>query len=79
VPAKDKVVSAEFFADIFGLAIKPGLGHFAPVQVIDSLTLDFADEPEPWGGPGVDPRMGRSHHYAFRVSEVEFDAIFGRV
>src|SRR5262249_35174696 len=37
------------------------------------------DEPEPWGGPGFDPRMGRSHHYAFHVSEAEFDAIFGRV
>ena len=24
VPAKDKVASAEFFADIFGLTVKPG-------------------------------------------------------
>ncbi len=77
VPAKDKIASAEFFAEIFGLTVKPG--YFAQVQVNESLTLDFADEPEPWGGPGFDPRMGRSHHYAFHVSEAEFEAIFGRV
>jgi len=79
VPATDKVASAAFFADIFGLTVKPDPGHFAQVQVNDSLTLDFADEAEPWGGPGFDPRTGQSHHYAFHVSEAEFEAIFGRV
>jgi catechol 2,3-dioxygenase-like lactoylglutathione lyase family enzyme len=79
VPAKDKRASAEFFAEIFGLRVEPGDGHFAPVRVNDSLTLDFADEAEDWGGPGFDPRTGRSHHYAFHVSDKEFDAIFGRV
>ena len=77
VPAKDKMASAEFFAEIFGLTVKPG--YFAQVQVNESLTLDFADDPEPWGGPGFDPRTGRSHHYAFHVSEAELEAIFGRV
>ena len=79
VPAKDKVASAEFFAEIFGLKVKPGQGHFAQVQVNESLTFDFADEPEAWGGPGFDPRTGKSHHYAFHISETEFEAIFGRV
>lgn len=69
VPAKDKRASAAFFAEIFGLTVKPGQGHFAQVQINDSLTFDFADEPEPWGG----------QHYAFHVSEAEFEAIFGRV
>jgi len=78
VPATDKLASAEFFADIFGLTVKPGPGHFAQVQVNESLTFDFADEPEAWGGPGFDPRM-KSQHYAFHVSEAEFEAIFGRV
>ena len=55
VPAKDKIASAEFFAEIFGLTVKPGPGYFAQVQVNESLTFDFADEPEPWGGPGFDP------------------------
>ena len=77
VPAKDKVASAKFFAEIFGLTVKRG--HFAQVQVNESLTLAFADEPEASGGPGFDPRTGKSHHYAFHVSEVEFEAIFGRV
>jgi catechol 2,3-dioxygenase-like lactoylglutathione lyase family enzyme len=68
VPATDKVASAEFFSEIFGLTVKPGRGHFAQVQVNEGLTLGFADEPEPqW------------HHYAFHVSEEEFEAIFGRV
>ena len=79
VPAKDKVASAEFFAEIFGLKVKPGQGHFAQVQVNESLTFDFADEPEAWGGPGFDPRTGKSHHYAFHISEAEFEAIFSRV
>ena len=77
VPAKDKMASAEFFAEIFGLKAKPG--YFAQVQVNESLTFDFSDEPEDWGGPGFDPRAGRSLHYAFHVGEAEFDAIFGRV
>jgi len=79
VPAKDKIASAEFFAEIFGLTVKPGPGYFAQVQVNDKLTFDFADEPERWGGPGFDPRIGRSHHYAFHVSDAEFEGIFDRV
>src|SRR5918995_5820057 len=68
VPARDKVASARFFAEIFGLTVKPGQDHFAQVQVNETLTFDFADEPDP-----------RGTHYAFHVSEPEFEAIFGRV
>jgi catechol 2,3-dioxygenase-like lactoylglutathione lyase family enzyme len=68
VPAKDKRASAKFFAEIFGLTVKPGEGYFAQVQVNESLTFDFADQPEP-----------KSHHYAFHVSDAEFEAIFGRL
>jgi catechol 2,3-dioxygenase-like lactoylglutathione lyase family enzyme len=68
VPAKDKVAAAKFFAEIFGLRVKPGQGHFAQVQVNESLTFDFADESEP-----------QSQHYAFHISEADFDAIFARV
>jgi catechol 2,3-dioxygenase-like lactoylglutathione lyase family enzyme len=68
VPAKDKVASAEFFARIFGLKYEGGMGHFAPVQVNETLTLDF------------DNRSGfESHHYAFHVSDEEFDATLARV
>jgi catechol 2,3-dioxygenase-like lactoylglutathione lyase family enzyme len=79
VPAKDKVAAAEFFAKILGLTVKPGQNHCAQVQVNESPTFDFADEPEPWGRPGFDPRTGQSHHHAFHVSEAEFEAILSRV
>lgn len=69
VPAHDKDASARFFARIFGVRYDDGAaGHFAPVQVNDRLTLDF----------DTDTGFGM-HHYAFQVSEAEFDAIFGRL
>jgi catechol 2,3-dioxygenase-like lactoylglutathione lyase family enzyme len=68
VPARDKEASARFFARIFGLAYDGPLYHFAPVKVNDSLTLDFDQAP-----------AFESHHYAFRISEAEFDAIFARI
>ena len=68
VPARDKVAAARFFADVFGLSFHGVQGHFAPVQVNDSLTLDFDD---------ADTFEG--HHLAFHVSEDEFDAILGRI
>lgn len=68
VPARDKEASARFFARIFGLAYDGPMSHFAPVKVNDRLTLDFDTDQE-----------FESHHYAFRVSEAEFDAIFGRI
>ena len=68
VPARDKQVSAEFFARIFGLGLEGLSGHFAPVRVNEALTLDFDSRTE-----------FECHHYAFKVSEDEFDAIFGRI
>jgi len=70
VPAKDKAASAKFFAEIFGLDVTTA-GHFAKVRINDTLTFDFTNERE--------PRSGRSHHYAFHVSDEEFDGIFSRV
>ena len=77
VPARDKIASAEFFAEIFGLKVKRG--HFAQVQINESLTFAFADESDSSGGPGSVPGTVQSHHYAFHVSDAEFDAILGRV
>ena len=68
VPAHDKEISAKWFADIFGLTYGGPAGHFAPVQVNETLTLDFDDR-----------EVSESHHYAFHVDEDEFDAIFGRI
>ncbi len=41
VPATDKEASARFFAKIFGLEYKGPWGHFAPVRVNETLSLDF--------------------------------------
>jgi len=67
VPARDKDKAARFFARIFGLDYDGPGSHFAPVRVNDRLTLDFDDDSD-----------FDHHHYAFRVSEQDFDAIFGR-
>ena len=67
VPARDKVAAAKFFARIFGLK-RGRTNHFAPVRVNKGLTLLFDDDGK-----------FESHHYAFHVSEREFDAIFRRV
>ena len=68
VPSRDKVAAAEWFARIFGLRYAGAMGHFAPVQVNERLTLDF-DEAEGF----------ESHHYAFLVDEPTFEAIFARL
>ena len=69
VRAKDKWASAEFFARIMGLEVERSTTtHFAPVKVNDNLFFDF-DEREPVV----------HEHYAFHVTDEEFDAIFGRV
>ncbi len=68
VPSHDKEASARFFADIFGLTYEGPAGHFAPVRVNDTLTLDF-DNRDDFEG----------HHYAFHVSDEDFDAIFDRI
>ena len=63
--ARDKNAAARFFAEIFGLRFEGSGGHFAPVRVNDTLTLDFADAKGTIAG----------QHYAFHVSDAEFDAI----
>jgi catechol 2,3-dioxygenase-like lactoylglutathione lyase family enzyme len=68
VPARDKVDAARFFAEIFGLDRKELGSHFAPVRVNETLTLLFDDD-----------TSFESHHYAFHVSDAEFDAILGRI
>ncbi len=68
VPSRDKEAAAKFFAHIFGLSYAGTVSHFAPVQVNEKLTLDFEEAAD-----------FEVHHYAFKVSEAEFDAIFGRI
>jgi catechol 2,3-dioxygenase-like lactoylglutathione lyase family enzyme len=69
VPANDKLASAKFFAEIFGLPCGEPVGPFVPVPINERLTFDFDDRRKPV----------EVHHYAFHVSPSEFDAVFGRV
>lgn len=68
VAARDADASARFLAEVLGLPPPRRLGHFAAVQVGDT-SLDFLET----GG------YIHSQHYAFLVSELEFDAIFARI
>jgi catechol 2,3-dioxygenase-like lactoylglutathione lyase family enzyme len=70
VAARDKKVAAEFMATILGLRVGAQWGPFLPVETSNGVTLDFVDS-------NADPIT--SQHYAFLVSEQEFDEIFGRI
>lgn len=69
VNVHDKHASARFLVDLLGLPEPTTFGPFVVVQIDNDVSLDFADD------------HGRPHpqHYAFLVSEQEFDDIFGRI
>ena len=71
VASRDKQQSAEFLADLFGLPSPKPLGHFMVVALDHGASLDYADAP---AGEEI-----RRQHYAFLVSEQEFDAIYGKI
>ena len=68
VPARDPDASAQFLADILGLAVDPPVSHFTPVTLANHVTLDYDQHDDV-----------EAHHYAFLVSEEEFDAAFARI
>jgi catechol 2,3-dioxygenase-like lactoylglutathione lyase family enzyme len=68
VAARDKRTSASFLADLLGLDPPTTYGPFAVVELTNDVSLDFVDDQQ------VHPR-----HYAFLVTEDEFDEIFGRI
>ena len=68
VSARNKEESAQFLTEILNLPEPVTWGHFAIVQVGD-LSIDFVD----------DTRDIQSRHFAFKVSEQEFDEIFARI
>ena len=70
VAARDRRASAEFLATILGLEVSAPFGPFIPVVTSNGVTLDFADS---------DSTEIVSQHYAFLVSEEDFDAIFARI
>jgi catechol 2,3-dioxygenase-like lactoylglutathione lyase family enzyme len=71
VAARDKQKSAEFLAELFGLPSPKPFGHFLVVVLEHGVSLDYAEAPE---GEEI-----RRQHYAFLVSEQEFDTIYGKI
>jgi catechol 2,3-dioxygenase-like lactoylglutathione lyase family enzyme len=69
VLSKDRKKSAHFLAEILGLEVGAPTGVFLPVTTANGVTLDFltidADIP--------------MQHYAFLVSEEEFDEALARL
>ena len=68
IPARDKWASAKFLSDILNLEAGPEWGHFVPARTGNGVTLDFSDAAD-----------FRPQHYAFLVSEAEFDAALSRI
>lgn len=69
VAARDRRATADFLATILGLQVGPPFGPFLPVETSNKVTLDVMQTGDP-----ISPQ-----HYAFLVSEDEFDAICGRI
>ena len=69
VHARDKRASAAFLSQILGLPDPVAFGPFIGVQTGNEVTLDFLDTDEEI----------LTEHYAFLVSESEFDEIFARI
>ena len=61
--------TADFYAGIFGLPAPVPFGPFLGVRLGNAVTLDFLDA-------SGEPAM---QHYAFLVSDGEFDEVFGRL
>ncbi|MBW0012229.1 VOC family protein [Mycobacterium sp.] len=71
VASRDKRESAEFLAELFGLPSPKPFGPFMVVALDHGASLDYADAPQ-------DEEI-RRQHYAFLVSEEDFDAIYGKI
>ena len=66
--ARDSQASAKFLADILGLPAPTHWGPFEMVATANGANLDYMD---------TDGKV-TPQHYAFLISEQEFDEIFGR-
>ena len=69
VYATDKRHSAEFLANVLGLPKPQAMWSFLTVALEHGVALDFATADGP-----ISPQ-----HYAFLVSEEDFDGIFARI
>jgi len=71
VAARDKRESAEFLTELFGLPGPTPFGHFLTVTLEHGASLDYTDASE---GEEIRPQ-----HYAFLVTDDDFDAIYGKI
>ena len=69
VHARDARASAVFLAEVLGRGAPVRFGPFYGVELDNGVTLDFIQTDE----------VVLVEHYAFIVSEDEFDQIFGRI
>lgn len=69
VHARDQRESAAFYADVFGFGAPKAFGPFLDVETANEVTLAILETDEAFN----------VQHYAFLVSEEEFDGIFERV
>jgi len=69
VHAHDSEKSATFWAEILGLDPPVHIAPFVMVNVANGVSFDFLDTPGDI----------TTEHYAFLISEAEFDEIYGRI
>jgi catechol 2,3-dioxygenase-like lactoylglutathione lyase family enzyme len=69
VHCTDKHASSRFLVDLLGLPEPTTYGPFVVVQIDNEVSLDDADD---HGAP-------HAQHYAFMVSDEEFDEILARI
>ncbi|HVH43121.1 MAG TPA: VOC family protein [Labilithrix sp.] len=70
VNSRDARAGADFLVGLFGLPEPVPFGPFLGVKVANDVTLDYLDAGE---------HEIQIQHYAFLVSDEEFDQIFGRI
>src|SRR5258708_35093525 len=67
--SSDQTMSARFLAEMLGRPAPTRFGHFDVVDLDTGVSLDFADAEGPI----------RPQHYAFLISEADFDAVLSRI
>jgi catechol 2,3-dioxygenase-like lactoylglutathione lyase family enzyme len=66
---KDRQTSATFLSEVLGLGAPVAFGPFLVVELGNAVSLDYY---------AIEGEIARQH-YAFLVSEAEFDTIFARI
>lgn len=69
VAARDPEASAQFLSDVLGLPDPAPYGPFMVIETGNRVSLDYLE---------TDGEI-TSQHYAFLVTEEEFDQVFGRI